>query len=105
MKPSNSPSLVGRILIPLCVLLACPFLSRAQAVKKSPPPSPPQTGGWRILTRLRRLRVAYRLRFCLSRRIVWDANDAGKGWAIPCFALNQPPAMRLWRPALAAYHP
>ena len=43
MKPSNSPSLVGRILIPLCVLLACPFLSRAQAVKKSPPPSPPQT--------------------------------------------------------------
>jgi hypothetical protein len=42
MKPSNTLSLAGRILIPLCVLLACPFLSRAQAVKKSPPPSPPQ---------------------------------------------------------------
>jgi len=43
MKPSNAPSLAGRILIPLCILLACAFLSRAQAGKKSPPPtSPPQ---------------------------------------------------------------
>lgn len=43
MKPSNTPSLAGRILMPLCVLLACAFLSKAQAVKKSPPPSPPQS--------------------------------------------------------------
>lgn len=41
MKPSNTLSLVGRILITLSILLACAFLSRAQGGKKSPPPPPP----------------------------------------------------------------
>jgi len=42
MNPSDTPSLAGRILIPLCILLACAFLSRAQGGKKPPPPTPAQ---------------------------------------------------------------
>jgi hypothetical protein len=42
MKPSNLPSLVGRILITLSILLACAFLSRAQGGKKPPVPPPPE---------------------------------------------------------------
>jgi hypothetical protein len=45
MKPSNTPSLAGGILI-LCLLLACPFPLGAQAVKKSPPPSPTQNSAF-----------------------------------------------------------
>ena len=48
-------------------------------------------GGWRIPNRLRRLRVACPLRFCFVQRV---GNSL--------LRFDQPPTMRLWRPALAA---
>ncbi len=64
-------------------------------VPHTPPLHPmPILGGWRILKRLRRLRVAYPLRFCFVQRV---GNSL--------LRFDQPPTMRLWRPALAAYHP
>src|SRR5260370_10316948 len=58
-------------------------------------------GGWRILNTPARLRVAYPLRFCF----VPACGGQAKGGQFFASFLNQPPTMRLWRPALAAYHP
>src|SRR6266852_9843420 len=52
-------------------------------------PTPTETdGGWRILHRLRRLRVAYPLRFCFVRAVCVPDDSAGQRWAVLCFAFT-----------------